>query len=850
MLSGFCQRIGKFAVVARRAFFLGLAFSVFSWGAQAQRHTVSGYVKEADSGELLPGVTVYVSQLKTGTTTNLYGFYSLTLEEGTYSFVYSFVGFQSVTKTVDLDKDTELSVDLGTTTELLEEVEIVAEEQNLESERIQMSKTELSSKALQDIPALFGEKDVLKALQLMPGVQSGSEGNAGIYVRGGGPGENLFILDDAVVYNANHLFGFFSVFNGDALKATELYKGGFPARYGGRLSSVINMSMKDGNKKEYHGKVGVGLISSQLVVEGPIWKEKTSFLVSARRTYIDLFTRPLTASLPDTPTIGYFFHDINTKFNHVFRDEDKLYLSFYYGLDRFDAIETAEAETSSVEATLNWGNITGTLRWNHQYTPQMFSNTSLIFTDYGFRIGIGSENSQGTRIYDATFNSVIQNYTLKYDLEYFPSPRHSLRAGFLTRLHYFNPNSFRIEVEGLEDDPIRLQTDYYAFETPLYVEDEWRVTQRLDLNLGFRLSNWRFKNRTYTKNFKGFEDAADFLAEVTTRSRELDEVYWRPEPRIAASFKLGSYWTVKSSYTTMYQYLHLLTNSGASLPTDLWVAATKKYGPQRADQAALGLAKDLPDQKLSVTLEGYYKWSREVVAYQEGAVIAGGPGGEPSEDNALNWETLVTQGDGEAYGVELFVQRSSGKFRGWVGYTLAWTLLTFEDLNRGNTFFPKYDRRHDVSIVLTYDISSLVTLTGTWVYGTGNNVTIPKYRTNLPYHSVNVSPGTDVPSSFNSFLAQAGGSNAEFYVNDGRFNFRAEPYHRMDIGLQRAKRYRLFRREVKGVWEFAVYNAYNRLNPFYYSLQREARSGQGTRFKLIRNGLFPIIPSVTYRIEF
>ncbi|MCY4419096.1 MAG: TonB-dependent receptor [Cytophagales bacterium] len=825
---------------------------------QAQeKYTLSGYVKEKGSGELLPGVTVYVSTISAGTISNLYGFYSITLEEGTYPVSYSFVGYRPKQDTIQLKNDLQLTVELVPDTQLLEEVEIVAEDnrQNLESERIDMSRLEISKKTLEDIPALLGERDVMKVLQLTPGVQSGSEGSSGIYVRGGGPGENLFILDDAVVYNASHLFGFFSVFNGDAIKSTELYKGGFPSRYGGRLSSVVNMTLKDGNKEELKGKIGLGLISSQLLLEGPIWKGKTSFLFSGRRTYIDVFMRPLSqAASQNQFSVGYFFHDFNAKLNHEFSDRDKLYLSFYYGLDSFGFRDGTGGEVQ-FRGNIDWGNKTSTLRWNHQVGKKSFSNTSFIFTDYGFQIRVRQDSIKSNKsLYDARFSSAIQNYTLKYDFEYFPVPAHSIRMGALATIHHFDPNAFDVSVQGQTLSSLR--KNYLSLENALYIEDEWKITQKLHASLGVRLSAWRYKSRNYTKDNKGVEGSIKSLGELA-HLRANDRQYWNPEPRLNLSYKLGNYWSLKSSYAVMYQYIHLLTSSGASLPTDLWVSSTNNYGPQRAEQVAGGLAKDFPDAQLTLTWEGYYKRSQDVIAYREGVNIIQSGEQEPDESLALDWEHQVTRGTGRAYGTEFLIKRGSDRFRGWVGYTLSWIYNTFDGiykLNRGLPFHPRYDRRHDVSVTLTWDVTDTFTLSTVWVYGTGNNFTVSKYRSTLPSHALHVgAEGENQISRFSESNYGGGFGGSTYFLNDGKLNFKGDAYHRMDLGMQWAKYHEVFQRDVKGVFELSAYNVYNRINPFFYNLAQNFHntgSGVGTSLSLERYGLFPIIPSVTYRLEF
>lgn len=750
---------------------------------QGSKFTISGYVKEATSNELLPGVTVYIPELKTGVITNTYGFYSLTLEAGSYDLVYTFIGFEGVKVTVDLSKDMVIDQFLKSSTIALEEVVISAELQEKVSESTQMSILKLPTKSVESIPALMGEKDVLKVLQLMPGVQSGSEGNSGLYVRGGGPDQNLLILDDAIVYNANHLFGFFSIFNGDALKSIELYKGGFPARFGGRLSSVIKMDMKDGNKEETHGRVGVGLISSSLLLEGPINKGKTSFLISARRTYIDALIAPLN-NTPDKG--GYYFYDFNAKVNHEFSPRDKLYISGYFGRDKF----FARNKDDGFDARLGWGNATSTIRWNHQFTKKVFSNTSLIFSKYKF--GIEEKESD----FGLEYNTSIRDLGIKYDVDFFPSINHSIKFGIASTAHQFIPSALVVKEDGVV--PKDNQTKFNTVESAIYIEDDMRFFNKLNVNLGFRASHFVHK----------------------------DKVYFQPEPRIAVAYMLPNDFSIKSSFASMNQYVHLLSNSGIGLPTDLWVSSTDRVKPQTSNQVAIGIAKDLPGN-IAVTIEGYAKKSKNVISYKEGAsfLILD----DPESSESISWEDNITTGNADAIGVEFLVQKKVGDFNGWIGYTLSKTEFQFEELNFGEKFLARYDRRHDISAVGIYTISDELTLSGTWVYGTGNNFSLPTrtFRT----------ARDEIGSSY--FF------NNEFNDIERRNNFRAEAYHRLDFSLRKSKK------KGNGVrtWEFSLYNVYSRKNPFFYF--RDTKFRNSTQEGVLKKiSLFPLLPSVSYSFEF
>ncbi len=767
--------------------------------AYAQKHTISGYVKEEGSGELLPGVTIYIPELKTGTVTNTYGFYSLTLEEGEYEISYSFIGYEPIKKSVLLKESQAINVHLATATTALNEVVITADAEVPVSENSQMSMVTVPIQRIQDFPAFLGEKDVLKVLQLMPGVQSGSEGSTGLYVRGGGPDQNLLILDEATVYNASHLFGFFSVFNGDALKSVELYKGGFPPRFGGRLSSVVKMDMKDGNKESIHGKFGIGLISSSLNLEGPIKKGKTSFLVSARRTYLDILTAPFIKAASSATDSnfggGYYFHDFNAKINHEISDKDKLYLSGYFGRDRFYANEEYD-DDEKFDTKFGWGNATGTLRWNHQFSDKLFANTALIFSQYD--LGLSLEEGFRGENFILKYNSGIRDWSGKFDLDFFPNPNHSLRFGMLSTHHRFTPSALVIEETGAA--PTDARDEFNSQESAVYVEDDMRLFNRLNILTGFRMSHFVYK----------------------------DTHYFNPEPRLSMAYMLSDKLSLKASYASMNQYIHLLSSSGIGLPTDLWVSSTDRVKPQRSQQVAMGLAKDFRSRHgLSLTVEGYYKKSDNVIAYKEGASFLVLDDLESASE--VSWEDNITSGQAWAYGIETFLEKKHGKFAGWLGYTLSWAEQQFDDLNLSRKFFARYDRRHDVSLVGSYRANDRVTLAATWVYGSGNNFTLPTSESRVVKNE-----------RINSFIFQ--NTIGEF---DNINNFRAEAYHRFDAAI------RLHKKKKRGIrtWEIGVYNLYNQKNPFYYFKDtRNTNAGQETKLKKIT--IFPMIPSVSYTLEF
>ncbi|PSL25288.1 TonB-dependent receptor [Dyadobacter jiangsuensis] len=804
-----------------------LIFTVFLFlfhiiAVAQNRVTISGFVREKGSQEQLPGVNVYIDNTPYGAVTNTYGFYSLTLpasDSATVSF--SFVGYEKQQKRVALRTDTELNIFLPTITQLEEVVVSARKQEDYVSRTVQMSKVEIPIQQLKKIPAFFGEKDVLRVLQLMPGVQKGTEGQTGLYVRGGGPDQNLIILDDAVVYNANHLFGFFSIFNSDALRSVELTKGGFPARYGGRLSSVLEMNMKEGSKEKLHGEGGIGLISSRLTLEGPISKGKSSFLISGRRTYIDFLAAPLIAreqrGEDSQVKPGYYFYDLNAKMNYDLGSKDKLYISGYFGRDKFHANE--KSSTSETRAGLDWGNATATMRWNHVLNQKLFVNTSFIFSNFKFGVSSYSKelNSDGSLDdeFSLEYDSRIRDLGVKTDFDFYPSSKHAVKFGGQATFHKFIPSALAI-AGTFTDNPIeRSVKPVYSLEAGLYIEDTWQALDALKVNAGLRLSTFQTEVKTYV----------------------------RPEPRISAALRLAENLSFKASYARMNQYVHLLSNTGLGLPTDLWVPTTARVAPQQSEQIAAGLAKDFERPALTVTLEGYYKKMNNILNYKEGSSFLSING---ENANELSWEDNVTSGKGWSYGGEFLVQKKTGRFSGWIGYTLSWTYWKFPELNFGKTFFPRYDRRHDLSVVGIYELSKRITLSATWVYGTGNALTLPvsSYRAATDNFVTRItSEGKPAINWFGPTVSEYGQKNS----------YRAEPFHRMDIAIQFHKK----KKRHERTWEFGVYNAYNRRNPFFYNIDEEMvilpnvmPATPVPKYTLKRYSLFPILPYFSYNFKF
>jgi hypothetical protein len=786
--------------------------SIFDLSGQPQRKfTISGYIKEAESGETLIGVNIYLPDRQTGTVTNNYGFYSLTLPESdSVKIIISYVGFSQESLSLRLKENVELNINLKASI-LLDEVTVSAERMERQSESVKMSTVKLQPAQIKSVPSLLGEKDVLKVIQLMPGVMKGTEGTSGIYVRGGGPDQNLIILDDAIVYNASHLFGFFSLFNGDALKSVEFTKGGFPARYGGRLSSVLEMNMKEGNKEGWHGEGGIGLISSRMTVEGPLVKGKSSILLSGRRTYADLIMRPIMKALNEDNT-GYYFYDFNAKVNYDFGRRNKIYLSGYFGKDKFYLKNIQENYKEDVGFL--WGNATGTLRWNHLFNSKLFSNASIVYSNYTFGIYEKYRVTGEGKNYYAEYYSGIRDLSVKYDIDYLPNPNHWIKAGAITIFHRFNPHAF-VEIDVPRNINTRDEIYTNGTESGIYLEDTWNPVNPLKINGGLRFSHFLVDKNQY-----------HFF-----------------EPRLSVAIRLKNDFAIKGSYASMNQYIHMISNTGINLPTDLWVPTTDRVKPQQSRQIALGLVKDIRNPELALSLEGYYKKMNNVIGYKEGASFIDFD--EAESGLGINWENNVTSGQAWSYGTELLVQKKDGRLTGWVGYTLSWTQMQFDSLNFGKKFYARYDRRHDISVVGIYKLNEHITVSGTWVYGTGNAVTLPLSEYDAPVHLQDDPRDPSNPWYYDRHYNTMFGQVVKDYSQKN--NFRMGAYHRLDLGIQ-------FHKEKKWgerIWEISVYNVYNRMNPFYYYVQYNYDRVKNIETGVLRQvSLFPVIPSFTYSFKF
>lgn len=765
--------------------------------AHAQKYTISGTIKDAASGEYLIGASIYSIHSREGTTANNYGFYSITLARDSIQLNISYVGYEQQIVSFLLSKDTTINFALtsGTT---LQEVVISGTAEDQIQETTRMGTIDVPLEQIKSMPALLGEVDVLKVLQLLPGVQSGAEGSSGLYVRGGGPDQNLILLDGVPVYNASHLFGFVSVFNADAINHVELVKGGFPARYGGRLSSVIDIRMKEGNSKKLQGEGSVGLIASRLTIEGPV-NDKTSFIVSGRRTYIDFLARPLIEiSTKGEETGGYYFYDLNGKVNHRFNDRNTLYLSMYSGDDkayarsRYTDTHFPETTTSENEFKLRWGNLTTALRWNWIINKKLFTNVTATYSRYRFGVYVDQNESTTnsgvteTDYFHTAYVSGIRDFALKADFDYMPSPDHYIRFGVQAIDHLFTPGVLSVRSTEVADTTLGA-TKTYAKEYFAYAEDDFMITDKLKINAGVHASAFAVDSK----------------------------LYYSFQPRLAGRYLLTRDLSLKASYAQMAQYIHLLTNVGIGLPTDLWVPATATVAPERSYISSAGLAYNL-NNTYEITLEGYYKKMHGLIEYKEGA-------------NYLNiesdWQTKVETGRGESYGAEVFFQKKTGQLSGWIGYTLSWTNRTFPNINFGKTFPYRYDRRHDVEIAAAYDWKENRKFALTWVYGTGAAVTLP--QSSYARHH-------DDPQFY--------GNNDGIQYYDGRNGYRMRAYHRLDLSYTTTKKKKWGERS----WVIGLYNVYSRRNPFFLDIGYDEDGNK----KFIQYSLFPFIPSIAYRFKF
>ncbi|MBK8143001.1 MAG: TonB-dependent receptor [Chitinophagaceae bacterium] len=772
---------------------------LFCTGFSQNRFTINGYVKDSLSGESIIGATIAVNGQSRGVASNQYGFYSITLEEGNYTLNVSHVSYLGKSIEINLRNNQSFNFEILSRSAAIEEVVVFSKRRDGNVKNAQMGKIDLSMNQVRNIPAFLGEVDILKAIQLLPGVQSAGEGNAGFYVRGGGPDQNLIMLDDAVVYNTGHLFGFFSIFNGDAIKNVSLIKGGMPAQYGGRLSSVLDVSMKDGNINKFQTEGGIGLIASRFSIQGPLKKEKASFILSARRTYVDALAKPFIKKSSSFYGSGYYFYDVNAKVNYRFPEKDRLYLSGYFGRDVFDFNNSKR----SFKTNIPWGNSTATLRWNHVFNRRLFSNTTVVYNDYNFKFSAQQES------FNIGLSSGIRDFTVKSDFDYYPLPDHKLKFGGLVTYHKFIPNVVTGRQDSIEFRPNN-EGAKYAAETALYLQDDWELGEKWKINYGIRWSSFT-QIGPYTKYIRDAD--GNKLDSTIYKSFDPVKTYSGFEPRITIRYAINDETSVKTAVTRNYQYIHLVTNAGTTLPTDLWVPSTYIVRPQVSWLYSAGIFKNFSDNAFETSLELYYKDMKNQVEYKEGYT----PSLADPEDEFVF-------GRGWSYGAEMLLNKLKGRWTGWVGYTQSWTWRKFPQLNEGEKYPARYDRRHDLSVVGNYEASRKWKLGAVLVYGTGNAITLPE-----------------------RFYIINGVLTQEF----SKLNqYRMKSYHRMDLSATYTPIPKK-KRKVSSYWVFSIYNVYSRLNPYFLYFDQEGSATNGDlNIETKQVSLFPILPSVTWNFKF
>lgn len=788
-----------------KRYIIFLSLFAFVTHGYPQTISVSGYVKDSASGEIISGATIVTSDYLNYAISNSYGYYILTLNpsEDSVKIQASFVGFSPSSFSVKPNHSQKIDFAL-IYSNILDEVIVSAEKEVTYERRKEMSVVSVPVSKVTAMPALGGESDILKSVQLMPGVQSGSEASSGLYVRGGSPDQNLMVIDDVPVYYVNHLGGFVSTFNSDAINSMKLVKGGFPAHYGSRLSSVVDVRMKEGNLKEFHGNGMIGLINSKIMVEGPIKKETTSYMLSVRRFMYDLITRPLTkATSFDGTSSGYNFYDLNAKINHIISSKDRLYLSFYSGGDKIITKQKTQKDVNKTD--LEWGNLLGSFRWNHLYGNKLFSNLTLYSTRYRLANDFSSTYTINDvkRKASASYWSGIVDLSIKADFDYYASKNYKMKFGGTSVYHYFNPNT--TTYKSFENSAV-IDTSFGSkqqngFENAIYLENEISIGTRLFTNFGFRVTNYQIPNKSYTSF----------------------------EPRILTTFMVGENTLLKASYSSMNQYIHLLSGSGPNMQNDVWVPVTGSVAPSLSKQYAIGVEKTFSNGMYEVSLEAYHKTMNNLITYKDGVGTL---------SSASEWQTQIeTNGNGKSYGLEFLLQKTKGSATGWVAYTYSKSTRQFENKNYGNPYPFKYDRTHDISIVYLQKIKSNIQFSATWVYGTGNPYTLAAAK-----HRMIQGVDNDLYKYY---------KYGQVY-NDLN-SYRMRSYHKLDVGIN-------FNKTVKRgerTWSINIYNLYNRQNPYYYFLNTSYQYDEkgriipeGTKTVLKQQSYFPIIPSFSYSLRF
>ncbi|MDL2255437.1 TonB-dependent receptor, partial [Parabacteroides sp. OttesenSCG-928-K15] len=796
-----------------KTFFVSFLLFVSTLSLQAQNHKISGYIREAGSRESLVGAAVIDLKSLQGAASNPYGFYSLTLPAGEVSLQCSYIGYETQRIAFELKADTVVEIFLKPLATQLKEVVVSSRRSKLET--TQLGAIHVPVSQLTAIPSLLGETDIMKSIQMLPGIEASDEGKSDFSVRGGSPDQNLIMLDGIPVYNTSHVFGFLSIFNSDAIKNVNIYKGGFPARYGGRLSSVLDIRTNDGNMEQLHGTASVGLLSMKAALEGPLVKDKTSFNISYRRTYVDLFMgavldrlRELDEYISERDDYNFFFYDVNAKLHHKINEKSGLFFMFYNGRDKLDTqYDTRDGYTGELSALTEqdwkWGSTIAAAKWNYIFSGNLFLNTTFSYNNYMYDMHISKtyesyydENVQNRSYVGANYNSGIVDYSLTADLDFIPSPQHYVRMGTALTYHNFKPEVLSQQSSEEHDDfygyDFQQGRRIHAYEAALYAEDDWSITPRFKVNPGLRFSLFHVERKTYAA---------------------LD-------PRFSMNYRLTKNLSLKAGYTHMKQYIHMLSSNIMFLQTDLWVPVTKKVKPMNSHQYSVGLFADLP-HGLELSAEAYYKDMRNVLEYEDGASLLGLSAG---------WESKVEAGQGRSYGLELFLQRTTGKTTGWLGYTWAKTERRFDDINFGEWFPAKYDRRHSINLSVIQQLGKHFEVSGNWVFSSGNVIT-------LPMKEIKAAEIPDTPFTYYMPVEQF----------DHRNNYRLDPYHRLDLGVsyytsRTKKRY--------SIWNLSLYNAYNQMNPFLVTTDFKDDPYYGEKRVLKKITLFPVIPSISYTYKF
>ncbi|MCT4645151.1 MAG: TonB-dependent receptor [Carboxylicivirga sp.] len=760
---------------------IAILWLIYFYSPAQEKHTISGEITDAETGEALIGVTIYTADKTTGTMTNTYGFYSLTLPAGQQHVFFSFVGYKTQDRKINLSANQTIKIQLQTNETALNEVVVSAEKKDKNVAATQMIGEKLDMKTIDKLPVLFGERDVLKTIQLLPGISTVSEGGNGFSVRGGSIDQNLILLDEAPVYSASHLMGFFSVFNADAIKGMTVYKSGIPANYGGRAASVLDINMRDGNMKKIQGSGGIGLLASRLTIEGPVMKDKMSFIVSGRRSYADLMARG--ANQIESGTKMYFY-DLNAKLNYKINDNNRLFLSGYFGKDDFGFEDLG----------MDWGNTTATLRWNHLFSAQLFSNTTALYSEYDYGFNFGDNGSM---------KSGIKDVSLKQDFTWYANPQNTTKFGMNLTYHTFYPGEFLFEDQSISDIKV---AEKQALESALYISNEKKLGTKLVLDYGLRAS--MFNQFGAGENIT-YDDDNNIIDKEYFDKGEIMQSYYGLEPRLGINYRYSSNSSVKASFNRMVQYLHLMSNSTSGQPTDTWTPSTFNIEPTTVNQYSIGFFRNFMDNAFEFSAETYYKSMNHISDYKDGTQVM------LNEDI----ESYVLQGEGRSYGLELYLKKKYGDFTGWVSYTLSKTENKIDGINNGQWYDSSYDKTHDVSVVTSYQLSQRLSISANWIFYTGNAVTFPSGKYEFD--------GNQVP----------------YYTE--RNGYRMPDYHRLDLNFHLEGK---GKKRIKSSWDFSLYNLYNRMNAYTINFRENENNPNVT--EAVKLSLFGIVPSVTWNFKF